>query len=73
MEFRAAQPKKQSPIAKLRARWTTPVFTDEDRAKIGIVIRNSQGMVMASIRTRFEIQAQSMNGLRPKKPKTMNL
>ena len=28
---------------------------------------------MIEVRTRFEFLAQCMNGLRPKKPKTMNL
>ena len=29
--------------------------------------------VTLTVRTRFEIPAQSVNGLRPKKPKIMNL
>ena len=61
MEFRAVQPKKQSPIARLRTKWKAPpgemykinfdgaTFSDEGRAGIGLVIRNNQDMVMASM------------------------
>ncbi|KAL4628030.1 hypothetical protein ACB092_05G208700 [Castanea dentata] len=59
MEFRAIQPKKQSPIARPRTKWKAPpgemykinfdgaTFSDEDRFRIGVVIRNNQNMVMA--------------------------
>uniref|UniRef100_A0A7N2MVZ4 RNase H type-1 domain-containing protein n=1 Tax=Quercus lobata TaxID=97700 RepID=A0A7N2MVZ4_QUELO len=61
LEFRVAQPKRQSPTTRPRASWTAPlgeiykinfdgaVLTDEDRAGIGVIIRDSQGMVMASM------------------------
>ena len=49
MEFQAAQPQKQTPMLDRAARWTTPqreflkinfdiVFTDDDRAGIGVII-----------------------------------
>ena len=61
MEYRAAQPRKQSVPIRTRARWSPPprnrykinfdsaVFKDEDRAGIGVIIQDSQGMVMASL------------------------
>ena len=61
MEFRAVQPKKQSLIARPRTKWKAPpgemykinfdgaTFSDEGRAGIGVVIRNNQDMVMASM------------------------
>ena len=59
MEYR--QPRKQSVPIRTRDRWSPPprnrykinfdstVFKDEDRAGIGVIIQDSQGMVIASL------------------------
>ena len=36
-------------------------------------INNKMVMLMSVVRTRFESLTQKVDGLRPKKPKTMNL
>ena len=67
LEFRAAQPRKQPTPPRPLAKWSPPVeeyykvnfdgavFRDEEKAGIGVIIRNSQGMVMASLSQKISL------------------
>nr|XP_023928856.1 uncharacterized protein LOC112040187 [Quercus suber] len=69
MEYRSAQPKKfvAAPMVRPRARWTPPpvgwfkanfdaaVFQDVDRAGLGVIFRDSQGLAMVSLAQNIQL------------------
>ena len=67
LEFRAAQSRKQPTPPRPLVKWSPPVeeyykvnfdgavFRGEEKAGIGVIIRNSQGMVMASISQKISL------------------
>ena len=67
LEFRVAQPRKQPTPPRPLAKWSPPVedyhkvnfdgaiFKGEEKAGIGVTIRNCQGMVMASLSQKISL------------------
>ena len=67
LEFRAAQPRKQPTPPRPLAKWSPPakeyykvnfdvaIFRDEEKAGIRVIIRNCQGMVMASLSQKISL------------------
>ena len=67
LEFRAAQLRKQPTPPRPLVKWSPPVeeyykvnfdgtvFRGEEKAGIGVIIRNSQGMVMASLSQKISL------------------
>ena len=63
MEYRSAQPKETAaaPSVRPRVRWSPPpldwnkanfdvaIFQDDGRAGLGVIIRDSRGLVMVSL------------------------
>ena len=61
MEYRAANPPVQTVVVRPRTRWKTPpnefyktnvdgaMFNEDDRAGIGVIIQDCQGLVLASM------------------------
>ena len=68
MEFRSAQPRKVSAPVRPRIRWTPPpedfykinfdaaVFQEDNRAGIGMIVCDSNGLVMASLSQNIPLQ-----------------
>ena len=68
MEFRSAQPRKVSAPVRPRIRWTPPpedfykinfdaaVFQEDNRAGIGVIVRDCNGLVMAFLSQNIPLQ-----------------